>query len=168
MRLRRLQKKDASFMLEWMHDKNCTEGLHRDFQSMTINDCLCFIERAQTDESNVNLAVVDDNDEYMGTVSLKRINRESASAEFAIVLRTVAQGKGFAGFAMREIIKIAFEEEGLNTVYWNVYKNNVRANRCYQKNGYEQISFEQIEGITSVDQSYLSMLPLFNWYWAKK
>ena len=38
--------------------------------------------------------------------------------------------------ATKEIIRIAFEELGLNRVYLNVLKENGRANAFYQKTGF--------------------------------
>ena len=39
------------------------------------------------------MAITDDNDEYMGTVSLKNINYTDSFAEFAITVRRTAMGK---------------------------------------------------------------------------
>ena len=47
MKLRELKKKDALFMLEWMHNKEITRDLLTDFSSKTINDCLRFIENSK-------------------------------------------------------------------------------------------------------------------------
>lgn len=131
MRLRKLEIKDAPFMLEWMHDDTVTEYLAKDFSSMTIEDCTNFIKSAQDQKLNAHYAVVADNDEYMGTVSLKNIN--NTDAEFAITMRKTAQGKGFARFAIREIMIIAFKDYNLNTVYWDVLKANTHAVHFYNK-----------------------------------
>ena len=39
MHLRRLERKDAPLMLEWMHDRNVIKDLNTDFASKTIDDC---------------------------------------------------------------------------------------------------------------------------------
>ena len=75
MRLRKLEKKDALYMLEWMHDENVVQWMQTDFASKTLEDCERFIESSAQDASNLNLAIVDDHDEYMGTVSLKHIDK---------------------------------------------------------------------------------------------
>ena len=46
-------------------------------------------------KKNIHMAITDDNDEYMGTVSLKNINYIDSFAEFAITVRRTAMGKKF-------------------------------------------------------------------------
>lgn len=138
MKLRKLEIKDAPLMLEWMHNDNVVENLGADFKSKRIEDCEKFIENSISSTTNLHMAVVDDNDVYMGTVSLKSIDRETGTAEFAIAVRQQAMGKGFSSYAMKEIIKIGFEKLNLNAIYWCVLKENKRAVRFYDKNGYER------------------------------
>ncbi len=139
MRLRKLSLKDAPLMYEWMRDKNVTCGLQPKFAEMTENDCRAFIERSWIEENNRHLAIVHNEDEYMGTVSLKNIDRACGEAEFAIAVRTKAMGCGFSAFAIKEILRIGLEEMGLKRIYWCVLKENQRAIRFYEKNGYQKI-----------------------------
>lgn len=37
--LRPLLESDAPLMLEWMHDEELVKALHKDFSSMTIDNC---------------------------------------------------------------------------------------------------------------------------------
>ena len=139
MKLRNLNIKDAPLMLEWMHDENVLVGLQRNkFITKKINDCINFIEFSKNDKNNIHLAIVDDSDIYMGTVSLKNINTERLDAEFAITVRSCAMGKGFSKYGMQEIIKYAFENLGLKNVYWNVLADNQRAINFYNRLGYKQ------------------------------
>jgi len=137
MNLRKLQAKDAQHMLEWMHDVSIVQNLNTDFASKTIRDCLSFIEGAQNTKDNIHLAIVDENDEYMGTVSLKHIGR--TSAEFGIAIRKCAMGKGFSSFGMAKIIAYGKEQLGLDKIYWCVNPNNARALRFYDKHQYHRI-----------------------------
>lgn len=136
MRLRKLEEKDAPLMLEWMHDDSVVHYMQADFASKTIDDCRAFIRAAQDTSENMHLAIVDDHDEYMGTVSLKDIH--DGLAEFAITIRKCAMGKGFSSWAMKEIIKRG-KDMGLNKIYWCVSKENKRAIRFYDKNRYTRI-----------------------------
>lgn len=136
MHLRKLKQKDAPLMLEWMHDDRVAGDLRGDFASKTIEDCRDFISGAVS-EAAVHLAIASDSDEYMGTVSLKAI--EGKSAEFAIAVRSKAMGHGYAWFGMEAIIEKAFDELGLETVYWCVSRRNERAVRFYDKHGFHEI-----------------------------
>ena len=137
MNLRKLELKDAPFMLEWMHDESIVKHLRANFATKTIDDCKTFIAEAADPSHDLHLAIVDDHDTYMGTVSLKHIT--SSSAEFAIIVRKVALGKGYSKYAMSEIIRIGLEELKLDRVYWCVSPDNKRAVRFYDKNGYQRI-----------------------------
>lgn len=149
MNLRRLELKDALLMLEWMHDRSVVEDLRTNFLEKTENDCIQFIKWSWQDRENWNLAIVDDTDTYMGTVSLKNITE--TSAEFGITIRSCAMGKGYSIWAMREIFKIAFESKNLELIYWCVSPNNKRAVRFYDKNQFERVdagALDMIRGYT--------------------
>lgn len=133
--LRRLEKKDAPLMLEWMHDPEINCNFQADFASSTLESVLDFIESSFQDETQ-NFAFVDENDEYLGTISLKHISHKNRNAEYAIVTRKKAQGTGAARAATKELLKYAFEELKLHKVYLNVLEENVRAQRLYEKCGF--------------------------------
>ena len=134
MKLRALEQRDAVLMLEWMHDESVVSHLGTNFMEKTIDDCRRFIDWASSAETDLHLAVVDDRDEYMGTVSLKHI--ANGTAEFAITVRSCAMGKGFSKFGMAAILEKGRQELGLSAIYWCVSRNNARAVRFYDKNGY--------------------------------
>lgn len=136
MRLRQLEMKDAPFMLQWMHDSGVVENLRGNFATKNLDDCERFIRESVSD-TNVHLAIVSDEDEYMGTVSLKNI--ENKAAEFAITVRSEAMGRGYSWFGMKTIIEKAFVELGLDRVYWCVSRNNQRAVRFYDKHNFHEV-----------------------------
>lgn len=159
MKLRKLKIEDAPLMLEWMHDKDIIKAMKKNFSAMTLEDCKTFIQKAQDTETDLHLAIVDENDMYMGTVSLKHITNQSA--EFAITIRSCALGKGYAAFAMKEILHIGMKEYGLKQIYWTTNPQDPRAVRFYEKNGYKKIKLEEvfhIEGYSEEEIKY------YSWY----
>ena len=140
MKLRKLSLEDAPLMLEWMHDESVVAKLAANFAAKTIDDCRNFIAASQEDKENLHLAITDENDTYMGTVSLKHIDRAGGTAEFAITVRAGAMGKGFARFGMDSILKMGIGEMGLSAIYWCVSPKNERAVRFYDKHGYTRIT----------------------------
>lgn len=138
MYLRNLELKDAPAMLEWMHDDSVTHDLYTDFSSKTMEDAENFIISAKDDRKNINLAIASDSDVYMGTVSLKHIDEINLSAEFAITVCREAMGHGYAWFGMKAIIEKAFQELGLESIYWCVSRENVRAVRFYDKHNFHE------------------------------
>ncbi len=137
MYLRKLELKDALLMLAWMNDKRVTEKLRTNFASKTLEDAENFIRWSWEDKDNVNLAIASDEDEYMGTVSLKHI--ENGTAEFAVTVRFEAMSRGYSWFGMESIIDKAFNEYGIESVYWCVSRDNARAVRFYDKHNFSEI-----------------------------
>ena len=130
-------------MLEWMHDSFVVGKMETDFASKDLHDCLCFIESSQNMARDCHMAIVDDNDEYMGTVSLKNICDKVA--EFAITVRKSAMGRGYSSYAMSEIINIGFTKYSLDTIYWCVDPDNARAVRFYDKNNYKRVNVNELK-----------------------
>ena len=135
MKLRMLKIKDAPFMLEWMHDDFVVHDMKTNFAIKTLEDCISFIKMAQDTKENLHLAIVDDTDTYMGTVSLKHITQ--TSAEFGITVRKCAMGKGFSRYAMLHIIETGFKQLDLKCIYWCVAPENQRAVKFYDKNKFD-------------------------------
>ena len=86
MNLRKLEPRDAELMLAWMHDPETVELLKADFMNKIPADCLAFIEAARDESKNLHRAVANDSGRYLGTVSLKSIDRKRKTAEFAITV----------------------------------------------------------------------------------
>lgn len=134
-RLRPIQMSDAKRMLEWMHDSSTMQYLRFDGGSRTIEDAKRFIAEAISDEYTcVHRAIVNQSDEYCGTVSLKNIR--DGTAEFAIVLHPDSTGKGAGSQATRAILKEAFLNLSLDRVYLNVLHTNAVAIHLYEKEGF--------------------------------
>ena len=139
MKLRKLEEKDADGMLEWMQDPEMQKGFRFNGEEKSREDVLSFIRNANielVDGKDIHYAVSDENDEYLGTISLKNVDLVNKKAEYAISLRRMAQGKGIATEATHEILKMAFEQYDLQRVYLNVLSDNQRAIRLYEKCGF--------------------------------
>ena len=140
IKLRRLEEKDIPGMLEWMHDPDVNRWFRFDAAAMTQERAQKFISDSFT-EINRHYAITDSSDEYLGTISLKNIR--DGRAEYAISTRKCAHGSGAAIQATSEVLRIAFEELGLDSVYLNVLAENLRANAFYRKAGFCYTHTEQ-------------------------
>ena len=161
MKLRQLCSKDAKYMLEWMHDEEVVHFLSANFASKTIEDCYSFIENAQSFGNDIHFAITDDNDEYMGTVSLKHVDRKNGVAEFAVTVRKCAMGKGYSAYGMAEILKRGIQEYGLSKIYWCVSRVNEHAVRFYDKHSYSRTECipDSIKNNYTIEQN-----EMFIWY----
>ena len=139
--LRELQEKDAGLMLEWMHDPDVQKGFKKNMMSASIGDAIAFCEKSKIPNrvrqgDDLHFAIVNDKDEYLGTVSLKAIDLDNRTAEYAIAIRKAAQGRGVATIATGIVLKKAFKEYGLHRVYLNVFSDNERAIELYERCGF--------------------------------
>lgn len=133
--LRPLAAKDAPRMVEMMHDSVTTRYLQIGGPGYALDTAVGFIAGTADESVNLHRAVVDEEDVYQGSVSLKHIDLEKKEAEYAISMHPEAQGKGAAKAASAGILDIA-RGLGLTRVYLNVLVENQRANRFYQKFGF--------------------------------
>ena len=62
--LRQLEEKDAPLMLEWMHDSSIACFFRFDALSMTLKDCVEYIQKANSEKNSRHFAIVNIKDEY--------------------------------------------------------------------------------------------------------
>jgi len=139
IRLRQLQEKDAEGMLEWMQDPEIRKSFRFGNEEVKREDILKFIEAAETEPiegKSIHYAIVDEQDEYLGTISLKNVDLLAKKAEYAISLRRKAQGMGIGIQATKKILENAFDKFELERVYLNVLSDNERAIHLYEKCGF--------------------------------
>lgn len=135
--IRFLESKDAVNMFNCLSDKDNLKYLTLGYKDYSLDDCALFVK--QQKENTINFAVVDDNDEWSGTISLKNIDKVNKKAEFAIITDKRIQGKGITGKAAKEVIRYAFDNLYLNKVFLNVVSDNTRAIGFYNKIGFSYI-----------------------------
>lgn len=128
-------------MLEWMQDPSIACFFRFDAALMTEEKCRSFIVSANADPDSRHYAIADEQDCYLGTISLKNIAK--GRAEYAISTRKCAHGSGAAIQATSEVLRIAFDELGLDAVYLNVMTENLRANAFYRKAGFHYTHTEK-------------------------
>lgn len=137
MKLRKLELKDIEGILEWMKDSsiNCYFRFNPDkINEKSVKE---FILASQNDSENYHFAITADDDNYLGTISLKNVDNINKNAEYAISLRKSSIGKGVSKYATEQILSFGFEKLGLNKIYLNVYSDNIRAIKFYEKIGFK-------------------------------
>ena len=129
-------------MLEWMTDPDIVRFFRFDPSGVSLDSCRNYIESASDQQGSVHFAIADEDDEYLGTISLKEIDLAEGCAEYAISTRKKAHGTGAAMQATKLILQYAFETLGLERVYLNVLADNGRANAFYRKAGFRFVRWE--------------------------
>lgn len=130
---------DAKYMYEWMSNPDITQTFYMDFSKKTIDDARKFINNSLDSSSeNVYFAIANDEDEYMGTVTLKNFDYKNQHVELSIVLREKAFGKGYAWFGIKAIIEKAFNDYAVDSIYWEIKRSNKRAERFFDKHHFKE------------------------------
>jgi len=133
--LRPLDHKDKQFILEWMKDPAINQFFRFDANKIDEQYVDHFIDHSFSDTDR-HYAIVNEQDEYQGTISLKNIDPVTKSSEYAISTRKSAHGRGIALEATHRILEIGFNELKLHRIYLNVLTENERANNFYKKFGF--------------------------------
>jgi RimJ/RimL family protein N-acetyltransferase len=98
------------------------------------------IEKLVTDPSDdfvTFLICVADDDRAIGEVMLADIDRRNGSAQLGIFIgEAVEWGKGYGTDAVNAIVDFGFAEMRMERVWLNVWTENPRAQRAYEKAGF--------------------------------
>lgn len=136
--LRALQLEDVDKIYEWMTDADVTDQLAIGRYPSSKEQINEFIKNSWRDRDNIHFAIVTDDNDYVGTVSLKNINYVDRNAEYAIVIHKDYWGKNYSKLATDQIIAYGFKKMNLHKIYLNVISSNTRATRFYEKYGFEK------------------------------
>lgn len=111
-------------------------GFRRSFSKMETERFLQKLASAGDEMLNFSICPLG-NDEPIGSVGLRDIDRTNGSAEVAIFIMDRAQwGKGLGTDAMRAMLDFAFGEMRLERIWLRVFDYNPRAVRSYEKAGF--------------------------------
>lgn len=136
MRIRDLDFQDAAALLAWAKDPEGGRFFRGDSSSLCLKDMEGFILGTMLCAGDLHQAIVDESNQLVGLVSLKNIDEENRRAEFSIGLLPAAQGKGLAGAAVAELLPIAFDELGLESIYMYTDAGNLPTRAFNERCGF--------------------------------
>ena len=136
--IRELRIIDVEGIYSWMNDPEVINAFTPGKFPISKDAIELFIKNSWADRENVHLAIVDDDDKYAGTVSLKNIDFINKNAEYAIVIHKNYWRKGYSKFGTDQIVDYGFRKIKLNKIYLNVLSSNWRGIEFYEKYGFER------------------------------
>jgi [ribosomal protein S5]-alanine N-acetyltransferase len=81
--------------------------------------------------------VLDDDGAVIGRITLNNVVRGAfQSCSVGYFVRSAANGRGHASAAVREMLRLAFDELGLHRVEAGTLVHNVRSQRVLERNGF--------------------------------
>jgi RimJ/RimL family protein N-acetyltransferase len=134
--LRPLEKADAPVIVEWFNDAEIRSRI-ASWRPMSLAAEEAFIEGLAKSDDFVFAVVLKDGDRFVGNTGLHQIDQKNRSGMFGIVLGDKsAWGRGIGTEVTRLMTGWAFDHVNLNRVWLEVYDDNLRAVRVYEKVGY--------------------------------
>ena len=138
LRLRELARKDLESINKWRNNHTLIDFLGAPYRYINIEVDIKWYENYMVNRATtVRCAIVEEDDEILGLVSLTDINHVNQSAELHIMIGdSENQGKGLGTFAVKEILSHAFNNLNLHRVELGVLESNTRAIHLYEKCGF--------------------------------
>lgn len=145
--LRRFDSKDIANKVKWINDSQNNTYLHYDLP-LEIEKTKIWFEKNK-DRTDRFDAVIESDSIPVGLIGLLGIDLKNLKAEYYICIgEQSAKGKGIAKEASKKLLKYAFEDLKLNKVYLYTEKENILAQKLFEKLGFSK------EGLLKEDLIY--------------
>lgn len=139
--LREYRQDDFPHIRKWVNDRATTEYLSPIFWfPQTEADTTDFLNRAMRAAPNAAYFVIADikDESYIGQMDIFEINWKIRKGILGTVIGSeAARGKGYGTEALKLMQDYAFGVLGLERLELDVYAQNARAVRCYEKAGFK-------------------------------
>jgi RimJ/RimL family protein N-acetyltransferase len=135
--LRPLGEGDVDRCLSWINDTEVARGVGRKGPISRTQEREWILGQYKS-PSTFSLAIVlQAGDRHIGNCGLHEIEFSNGCAEFGILIGEKTQwGNGYAPEAAGLLLRYGFEEMGLHRIELEVYAQNERAQRAYEKAGF--------------------------------
>jgi len=145
VRLRAITEADLPDYVKWWNDPEVAQFTSMEPGSITLEHEQEFLANISAPECRERHWAIEAHGKHIGSCALVP-DRDSkmAKAGLGIIIgdRT-AWGHGYGPAALREALRIGFEEMNLHRIHLTVFPDNRRAIRCYTKCGFQQEGFER-------------------------
>jgi len=138
--LRALDEQDLERTLRWHNDPELYRTLVDGFRLVSkISEHEWLAKRTSYSPSEVNLAIcLSPGDKHIGNIYLRPINLVSRHAVLGIFIGEQAhRGHGYGHQAISQALTHAFDDLGLERVYFEVLPDNKKAIQLYERVGFK-------------------------------
>ena len=138
VRLRPITEADLPDYVEWLNDPEVTEFTQIESGGITLEGEREWFQRVAAPESNARSWAIEADGRHIGNCALM-LDKSGEVAGFGIIIGDKTQwSKGYGTTALREVLRIGFEEMGLQRVHLTALGGNTRGIRCYEKCGFQR------------------------------
>ena len=132
IRLRDLKVSGIDYMWEFVEDEEISKNFIFTRYPYSKENIIDFIKNSWNNKDNIHYAISNEDNEYLGTISLKNVNYIDRNAEYAIIVRKEYWGTNISKLATLKILEYGFNTINLNKIYLNVLSTNIRAIKFYE------------------------------------
>jgi len=140
IRLRAMRREDLPLFFEWLNDPEVTQGLmhYLPFSYEDEEEWFNDMRKRPQEEKPLTIDILTEEGwQPIGNCGLFGIDWRIRLAEFGIMIGAKEHwNKGYGTEALQMIIQHGFDTLNLNRVALQVYENNPRAIRSYEKAGF--------------------------------
>ena len=140
VRLRALEPEDEPLLYEWFNDPEITStGGGHGYPISHAREREWIEEASRPGYEYCHFGIVAlDNDQLIGTVSLRQTSPENRSADLGLSIGDKARwNQGYATDAMRVACRFGFEQMNLHRIELGTYAEHATAIRVYEKVGFK-------------------------------
>lgn len=137
--LRALNKLHVSPFYNWLNDEDSIRYSLSAFQKINSpNEVNLWFKTVLEDKKGLNLGIfLKNSDQLIGYAGICNISNSNQSGEYFIFIGDKSMwGKGIGRDVTKQILKIAFIEQGLNRLMLTVSEPNIGGVKAYQKAGF--------------------------------
>ena len=132
-----IDHKEKEIVREWRNNMDIRRWMYSD-HVISEEEHAMFIEGLKIDNKNSYWLARDENEGYLGVISLNRIDSANKNAYLGIYTNPYS-GKTGTGYVLIECLKrLAFHIVYLHTLKLEVIENNEKAIRFYEKSGFSE------------------------------
>lgn len=137
-KLREVERKDLLKINSWRNNPELIDMLGAPFRYINSEVDFKWFDGYMANRGNtVRCAVVDENDEILGLISLASVDYMNQSAELHIMIGDkINRGRGIGTFAVVEMLNHAFYNMNLHRIELTVLRKNECAQHLYEKVGF--------------------------------
>ena len=132
-----LQLENAKLVCQW------SNSLGKAFQEQWMGTMISFPLTIQVLQDLEGIFSIFDGQEFVGLI--QKIRLEDSTLHIGrFFINPQKQGRGLGSQALRKFVSLSFENGDIDSVSLNVYEANQRAQKLYQKEGFEIVQmFEE-------------------------
>jgi RimJ/RimL family protein N-acetyltransferase len=136
LRLRPHRAADLPNYVTWLNDPDVTEFTALESGNVTLEGEREWLARVSAPDSPTRNWAIEADGRHIGNCAL-HLHESGKMAGFGIIIGDKTQwGKGYGSAALREVLRIGFQEMNLHRIHLTALGGNTRALRCYEKSGF--------------------------------